>query len=77
MPLVNLSITYVYDFHADEKPIEYNVGFTVTELGCAAPQILKCAWEEIVVFLSLARISDQSAISGNPAYECCRNGSFT
>jgi hypothetical protein len=53
MPLVNLSITYVYDFHADEKPFEYNVRFTVALLRCAAPQILKCAWEEIVVFPSL------------------------
>jgi hypothetical protein len=43
----------VYDFHADEKPFEYNVKFTVALLRCTAPQILKCAWEEIVAFPSL------------------------
>ena len=72
MPLVNLSITYVNDFHADEKPIEYNVRFTVAR--CPANIEVRvgrnrCAPE--------SRISDQSEILGNPAYGCCRNGSFT
>jgi hypothetical protein len=44
MPIVSLSNTYVYLFHAEDKPIEYNV---------RTPQILKCAWEEIVVFPTL------------------------
>ena len=53
MPIVSLSITYVYLFHAEDKPIEYNVRFGVALLRCAAPQILKCAWEEVVVFPTL------------------------
>ena len=35
MPIVSLSITYVYLFHAEDKPIEYNVRFGVAVLRCA------------------------------------------
>ena len=58
MPLVALSVTYAYDFHAEESPINYNVVFGVALLRCAAPQILKCAWEEVVVFPSLERATN-------------------
>ncbi len=65
MPVENLSITYVYDFHADDMPIKYNVMFGVALLRCAAPQKLECACEVIVVFPSL-----ESAI--NPLFEGIR-----
>ena len=54
MALVELSVTYVLDFHVEPNPINYNVKFGVALLRCAAPQILKCVWEEVVVFPCLA-----------------------
>jgi hypothetical protein len=58
MLLVALSVTYAYDFHAEESPIKYNVVAGVALLRCGAPQILKCAWEEVVVFPSLERATN-------------------
>lgn len=65
MSLVELSVTYVHAFHTSDSPINYNVKFGVALLRCAAPQILKCAWEEVVVFPSLA-------LALNPMYSGIR-----
>ncbi len=53
MALVELSITYLHDFQVEPSPIICNVKFGVAVLRCGVPQILNCAWEEVVLFPSL------------------------
>jgi len=65
MPIVALSVTYVHAFHAEETAVNYPVMFGVALVRLAAPQILKCAWEEVVVFPKL-----ESAL--NPSFEGIR-----
>ena len=65
MRIVSVCIHYVHLFHTDENPKTYNVIFGAALLKQAAPQSLKCKWEEIVAFPTL-----QAAV--NPADEGIR-----
>ena len=53
MNLVSFHITYVHDFHTDGNTRNYNLRFGLALLKQAAPQSLKCNWDELVVFPSL------------------------